>query len=325
MQQFFEWNVGDIFHSEKAKNRIILKHGSEHDTHILEVEDPAFEKELMARNPEFSSIKKPRPTAMYGLAFSLCFLLCFLAFSYFVLLPWAIVKITKIFPKDTETKMGKTMLGGFLEGEKIDPEATDLVNHFYQNLKIHSSYQIHVTVVQSEVMNAFALPGGEIVVYSALLKSMKTYPELAALLGHETGHIEYRHSLRLLTQQLSVALVFGSIFQDYGAISAAVAGKAAELHQLSYSREAEEEADAFGYKSMQARRIDPHGMVLLFKRLKETGGDNNVPEFMMTHPSLDARIDQVEEKLKKDSSLHSVSKNDSLAFYWKEIKSLKSW
>jgi predicted Zn-dependent protease len=319
------WQAKHLHYIRESANKLILKYGTLQDMQILEVEGKDFIKEFRGNFAHTLKINRQKNTALYGLFGGIAFMIALLFGAYYLLLPVLVTKMSAIFPKETETKIGREMLRVYTASEKTDPEATQLINKFYSGLKINSGYQIKITVVDSNVKNAFALPGGQIVVYSGILKSMNSYPELVALLGHETGHIAHRHSLRLMVKNVSLSALLSLIFQDYNNISGILIGKATELEQLSYGREAEEEADRFGYSVMKENKTDIKGMISLFNHLKTDDHlQNKIPEFMMTHPKLDSRIAIIEEKLKKEKNL-SI-KNDTLDFYWQKIrKEIKRW
>src|SRR5690606_26972642 len=176
----------------------------------------------------------------------------------------------------------------------------------------------NITVIESDIKNAFALPGGEIIVYSGLISKMESYPEMVALLGHEAGHVYSRHSLRLLVKNISLGILINLVLQDFASISGYLISKGMELEQLSYSREAEKEADEFSFRIFKRNHIPPKGIVDLFNKLNETSENGSVPEFMMTHPKLENRISSINKIIMEDP--YPVQMNDSLLFYWKSIK-----
>lgn len=241
---------------------------------------------------------------------------------YFLVLPFLVDVTVDLIPTQTEAKLGRQMADSWLTGTdvKIDKERTELVNQFYHHLNTNSSYDIRISVVDNEVKNAFALPGGQIVIFTGLLNEMKTYPELVALLGHEAGHIENRHTLKSMIKNLALYLCVSIIFQDLNGIMAVLVDNAASLQRLSYSRSLEAESDEFGLQLMLRNHIDPKGMKLLFERLKDGNSkveNLEIPEFLTTHPSIDSRISELENKLTKIRPI--VVHSDSLQCYWEKI------
>jgi predicted Zn-dependent protease len=109
-------------------------------------------------------------------------------------------------------------------------------------------YVFQVRVVDSPVVNAFAAPGGYIVIYKGLLQMTQSPEEFAGVLAHEIQHVINRHVTRQLLQQASMGIVFGAMTGDLnGAMSLGVQ-VASLLGGLSYSRDAEEEADSEAIK-----------------------------------------------------------------------------
>lgn len=317
--QPISWEVERLDELVQEKSKLVLKYGGLHDQQVLELSEERFLPALKSLNPRLPKVQKPSSPYAYVLASFLFLLLAFLALVYFFFIPWVLKKATQLFPKETEIEMGKSMLTQFIREESVDAPGTQLVNQFYQKSKISSDYPIHITVVNSPIVNAFALPGGEIVVYRGIIQKMGSHLELVALLGHETGHIQQRHSLKILINQFSLGILLSSIFQDYNNITALLVNKATELHRLSYSREAEEEADRFGFRTMQLTGNDPRGMMELFNHLKqEEKGNPAVPEFMMTHPTTDHRIGIIKKHLKKDTIKYHH--RDDLASIFSQLK-----
>ncbi len=147
------------------------------------------------------------------------------------------------------------------------PEETRLVNKFYKEMGVSSPYPIKVTVVDFDQTNAFAVPGGHIVVYSGLLKRMKQPEELAALLAHESSHVNLRHTTRSLMQSLGTFTAVSLIFGDVTGIGAVLVENASQLKSLEYSRSLEKEADLNGLSMLKNQHIPGNGFVLLFKTL----------------------------------------------------------
>ncbi|MBO9636478.1 MAG: M48 family metallopeptidase [Chitinophagaceae bacterium] len=220
--------------------------------------------------------------------------------GYIWIAPWLGGKVADSFSKETEISIGQQMYDATIQGYKIDTAKTRLLNQFYRELNYKTGYPIEITVVQSPEVNAFAIPGGHIVVYDAILDNMKTPEELAALLGHEASHVELRHSLnglfRNLARQMFLALIIGS---DSG-ITSVLVENADKLKGLQYSRELETNADDNGLKLMYENKVDTEGMVRLMNLLNDASkGQGTVVNFLSTHPVFEKRVANVKEQLKK--------------------------
>ncbi|ULQ53575.1 M48 family metallopeptidase [Flavihumibacter fluvii] len=188
-----------------------------------------------------------------------------------------------------EAELGQMMYNAMMEQEKIDTLSTAYVQQFAAPLKLSENYQIRITVVDEKEVNAFAIPGGNIVIYKGILKNMRHPGELVALLGHEASHVNERHSLRNILQEMTGSMLLSMVFGDLGSIGGAIAGRANMIRSLSYSRGLEEEADELGMERMLRNKVDPQGMVLLMDRLEESEKDVSLPGFLSTHPVTSAR------------------------------------
>ncbi len=236
-----------------------------------------------------------------GILMALGFLAGFVLLTYFVLIPSAIKFTAKVFPKEYEISMGQSLYKEYMKTFEQDTARTVFINQFYQALNVSTEYPIHITVVKQNEMNAFALPGGEIVVYSGILDSMKNYNELIGLLGHEVGHIEKRHSLQMIIKNLSNYMLISLVFQDYSGTLAVVAENAAAIEELSYSRDAESESDEFGYATIMLNQGDPVYMATMFERmLEENKMADKVPSFLLTHPKLEERVAVIKAKIEQE-------------------------
>src|SRR5204863_262500 len=135
-------------------------------------------------------------------------------------------------------------------------------------------------IVDDASVNAFALPGGPIFITRGILGHLNTEAQLAAVLGHETGHVAARHSANQMSKQqvAQLGLGIGSILSPTVASAAQVAGAGLQLLFLKYSREDETQADELGFRFMTKVGYDPSQMIPLFQMLdgvsKQAGAGN---------------------------------------------------
>ena len=149
-----------------------------------------------------------------------------------------------------------------------------------------SRFQYDVHIAQDDTPNAFALPGGIIVVHTGLVAATKSPEELAGVLAHEVQHVERRHSLRRIIKDMGLRGLWAFVTGDLGS---SVAGQAAlELTRLSFSRDDEREADERGFDALVRAGIDPAGMPAFFQTLGQISG-GPVPAFLSTHPPSEER------------------------------------
>ncbi|MFQ5874295.1 MAG: M48 family metallopeptidase [Dehalococcoidia bacterium] len=157
-----------------------------------------------------------------------------------------------------------------------------------------SPYTFRVIVVNDPTINAFAAPGGYIVLLRGLLERTQTAEELAGVLAHELQHILQRHATRALIQHVSTGLLLAAMTGDASGATAYGLEGARILGILRYSRRNEEEADAAGMRMILEAGIDPRGMIGFFELLGKSGTEApSILKYLSTHPSTEDRIQKL--------------------------------
>ncbi|THU40713.1 M48 family metallopeptidase [Niastella caeni] len=244
-------------------------------------------------------------------------LLAILVGLYLWLVPWLGERMAKGFAKEQEVSMGEQMYQSVIQQYKVDARKTAILNDFYKQLHYETGYPVQITVVESNDMNAFAIPGGHIVVYSSILDNMKTPEELAALLGHEASHVALRHSLRNIFRDLARSMFIALIVGNESGVTSVVVNNANQLKQLEYSRALETEADNNGLQLMSKNNINVQGMVRLMNMLQKESGGSEPASFLSTHPVFKDRIQNIEEKMKQLPAV--TTSNDNLKKLFHDI------
>ncbi|HEY7203482.1 MAG TPA: M48 family metallopeptidase [Methylomirabilota bacterium] len=156
-------------------------------------------------------------------------------------------------------------------------------------------------IADDKQANAFALPGGKVAVYTGILPITRDDAGLAAVLGHEIGHVVARHGGERLSQQMGVQtvtqLAAGMASSNPATVQlvAAALGAGAQYGVLlPWSRQQESEADHIGVLLMAKAGYDPHAAVELWKRMQAASAGQRPSEWMSTHPSEATRIQQLE-------------------------------
>ena len=180
-----------------------------------------------------------------------------------------------------------------------DVEIVDYLNRLASqltNAPAAAGYSFELFLVNDPSLNAFALPGGYIGVHSGLIVAAQSESELASVLAHEIGHVTQRHIARMLSQQrqtsmvMLAALVLGALAaRSNPAAASGIATMAAGAQQqsmLSFSRDAEREADRVGIDTLRQSGFDPNGMVAFFGRLQQASRiyETAAPVYMQSHP-----------------------------------------
>jgi predicted Zn-dependent protease len=167
-----------------------------------------------------------------------------------------------------------------------------------------------VVVFESDDVNAFALPGGKIGVYTGLLKVAKTQDQLAAVIGHEIAHVLARHS----NERVSTAYTAQAALTVAGEVASpqlmALLGLGAQVGViLPFSRTQETEADLLGLDFMARAGFDPRQSVALWQGMAAARTSGASAEFMSTHPSDATRISKLTSRMPRAISLYDAARN----------------
>jgi Zn-dependent protease with chaperone function len=151
-----------------------------------------------------------------------------------------------------------------------------------------SPYVFKVSVLDIGVTNAFALPGGRIVILKGLLDFAESPDEVAGVLAHEMGHVTHRHGTEGIVKSLGLAFFFGVMLGDLGGGIVGLAGET--LLSTSFSREAESDADATALELLGGAGLSAGGVAAFFARLQEEQGDMPAAlALLSTHPTNESR------------------------------------
>jgi len=157
-------------------------------------------------------------------------------------------------------------------------------------------------LLDDDLINAFALPGGFIYITRGILANMNSEAELAAVLGHETGHVTARHSASQITRQqlaqigLGVGMILSETVRDVGQVAAA----GLQLLFLKYGRDDERQADQLGFRYMTALRYNPAGMTAVMQMLSSTSPADDasgIPSWLSSHPDPGDRVQANEQRI----------------------------
>ncbi len=186
------------------------------------------------------------------------------------------------------------------EVEEVKQVARRLASAASEKSQVQYNWQ--VSVVRSNEVNAYCLPGGEIVVYTGILPLTGGPAGLATVLGHEMAHATSRHGAqRMFDQQLEQAALMGAQGgisqmdpQQQATVMAALGAGAQYGISLPFSRGQESEADHIGLLYMARAGYDPHEALAFWKRMDAKTGQGAPPQFASDHPSNGQRIQQIE-------------------------------
>jgi len=199
-----------------------------------------------------------------------------------------------LLPVSEEVRLGNQLADEVNKQEKIHPDAQVQAYVAAVGKRIAAASRdnrkgvtYRFTVIDDpSTINAFALPGGHIYVYSGLILAAKSEAELASVLGHEVGHVTCRHAARALGTAFSLETLSRLAMGDEpGTVAQLAAAIAAQGYMSRHSRDAEREADARGLDYLIAAGYDPSAMPAFFDTLARRSGDAHALEkFFASHP-----------------------------------------
>lgn len=249
---------------------------------------PAVLEGALRRHVQGTQRSRTKWMVLGGLSASVVLALVGLWWSYGAVVDWAAEQV----PTDVEAKLGKATVEELKKSGKLiaDGPAVDAVRSIGERLTKGSRYQYHWAVLDEPSINAFAAPGGQVVVHRGLIAAARTPEELAGVLAHEVQHIEQRHTLKSMINGLGVATLATVVLGDVSAMAGVLAY---QIGSLRYSRELEAEADRLGLQALVRASIEPSGMASFFRTLEKEAPQMPI-ELLSSHPATDSRIDAIE-------------------------------
>ena len=168
-----------------------------------------------------------------------------------------------------------------------------------------ANFSWEFTLIKSDEVNAFCMPGGKIVVYEGLLPLVSSEDELAVVIGHEVAHAVAKHSNERMSQELMTqygSSIFSAALSKKSAaiqtIGGTVFGLGSQLvYMLPYSRQHEYEADYMGLVFMTMAGYNPNSAVAFWQKMSSASGGGSSSDFMSTHPSDSKRIAEIQRRM----------------------------
>jgi Zn-dependent protease with chaperone function len=216
---------------------------------------------------------------------------------------------------ESEEKLGELAFKQATAGLKLRQGGIDAaaIKDIGDRLTRGSKYTYKWYVAEDPAINAFAIPGGYVVVNTGLIQAADSAEEVAGVLAHEVQHVELRHTLKNMVHSLGLR---ASLALALGDVSGSVLGNmAATLGELKFSRDLESEADRRGLEALKRARIAPQGMVNFFDKLRKQDGATP-PELLSTHPASEERMQTLQTMIRQEGAWPS----QPLPYDWNVVK-----
>jgi len=292
------WRIADLrLVLDRGTRGVVLCAVGQPDARLT-LGDPVVLAKLRVLSPGFGGSIRPKRQVGRGMLYGIGALFG-LALLFAVILPRLAAAMATLVPRSYELRLGHDLLpvvaarfgGRYQEGDSgtcsgVDGQAA--IDRLAARLSAARATRIPITVhvVDTRVVNAFALPGGQVVVLRGLLDFASGPTEFAGVLGHEMGHSQFAHPLQHVVEASFISLTIGLMMGDVLGVSAA--GMVVQsLLTTAYSREAETAADRESLERLQAAGIGSVPFMEFTKRLT-TGAA--MPAILSTHPAPADRV-----------------------------------
>ena len=217
----------------------------------------------------------------------------------FVILPTLSDTLAGMISPEQEEQIGLTVVGqmegmlgsrngsGFCTEEAGQAALEKMGGRLTAHIEL--PYPLKLKVIRHPMINAFAAPGGHVVIVSGLLDKAYSAEEVAGVLAHEIGHVYNRDPLRITMRTAGSAGILSMILGDFAG-GALVLAISQQLMQASFSREAEAAADVFAFEALEQSGLPTEGIARFFEKLRDRYGDSEgAMEYLASHPNLASR------------------------------------
>jgi predicted Zn-dependent protease len=270
--------------------------------------DPGLVEALRASGvpslePQLAKVGRHRESARRGVWISIGVAALFVGSIGLVLwnIPNMLAASVAALPLSIDRALGDAAFAAGDAGAPIEGSAARAVlEEIVARLAPHVSepgHDFRVVVVENEEENAFALPGGRIVVFSGLIRAAGSAEEIAGILAHEMAHVTHRHGMRNLAHRAGIALALQLWLGDAEGWTELGAEAAILARESAYSREQEAEADEDAVRTLSGAGLDPLALNAFFRRMIATPGAESASlvTWISSHPDSASRIAHVEE------------------------------
>ncbi|MCH4829478.1 MULTISPECIES: M48 family metallopeptidase [Flavobacterium] len=314
-----------------AANRFIFFSDSTINSISIYTADKSILKDniLVSNNKFKQEIKKSKSTLngpLRGIIIALIIIGLFIGSLYF-LKDKMVESMASQVPISWEKKAGDKLFNTlslqyhFIKNDSLKNEFIEVAKPLFNQIE-KEGYKVDLYFVKDPTINAFALPGGKVIIQTGLIENAKSWEEVMGVLSHELSHVTRRHHIRGIINNLGIFAILSATVGDVSAIAGTFINMGGELASLSNSRDFEIEADETGREYLINAKINPAGLISFFKTLEKeektildsTSVKDIDLSFLSTHPDTKFRIEKLKEKQKEDKTPYPLLPNTFNAF-----------
>ncbi|MDP7129727.1 MAG: M48 family metallopeptidase [Planctomycetota bacterium] len=295
-----------------ADTMIFLKHPSHADVSIYTLDHGILDHPALVNDPHIGehvkSIRRKKTVWWSVLAGIIVLAIGLIVLAWLAKSPLARIAASNV-PPAWEEKLGetafeqlKTTTLDLIEDPALDAEIAKLTDPLVKGIASQRyTFTFHIT--RNEQINAFAMPGGHVVIHTGLLLAADSPEEVAGVLAHEIAHVTHQHSLRKIFESAGLYIIVQAILGDASGLISVIADYGTFLVNRKFSRDFEREADDEGWVYLQRANIDPRGLAEFFKKIQQRKGGaiqtvEEATSILNTHPTDAERIGRLEKKWK---------------------------
>lgn len=296
-----DWPLAAVRETLRNDGRYALTHGDEDARLVVEAE--AWRAASGRSHREIAKRGRGREWALVG---GLAAAGLAVAAAVFVGIPMAARPLAMRTPPELEARFGANMEAQLrvpFRPCKADTRSAELLSDLGRRLgeAADSPFEIRVRAVRAPFVNAFALPGGTILVTGPLIEAARGPDELAAVLAHEIAHVERRHAMQAAWRAMGAGLLLDAVVGGGSGAGQQLIVLAGGFADHRFSRELEAEADDRAIEILQAENISTEGMADFFGRLAHRGDDprlRQAAEWFQTHPDTAGRAEKARRAMR---------------------------
>lgn len=307
-----EWPYGGLYLSEPVHGQgpARLRHRGRGEAMLTVTDTRLLDRIAELGGPRLRGGFWSRPTLYVGL--SAVVLLAVVVGAAYLLAPRLLAPLARLVPADWEVALGEQVVDSMAHGNPpcSGPAGVAALHRLSERLTQAMGpalgpegklpYPIQVQVIPSGTINAFAAPGGRIVLLRGLIDFAQSPDEVAGVLAHEMAHVAHRHPMQGLIRVAGTTLVLQALLGDRSSVESAAGRFAQWMVLTSYTREDELSADRSAVKLLNAADIEGRGLASFLARVESRRAEkgNALPSMLSTHPVFQDRISLVQSTAK---------------------------